>query len=143
MKDLMRADDIYMRLLKVMERDPNFSPDEIDMFKKTELIQKSIDLVKSGAQHQAVRRNSSDQMKYVESIIGKNLVVQKSLSPKSGKNKKKVETKINLSLSQSTNRNKGSKSARNLSRTPKKEKVVRPSMGYATVKKGEEDYNPF
>ena len=51
MKDLMRADDIYMRLLKVMERDPNFSPDEIDMFKKTELIQKSIDLVKSGAQH--------------------------------------------------------------------------------------------
>ena len=64
MKDLMRADDIYMRLLKVMERDPNFSPEEIDMFKKTELIQKSIDLVKSGAQHQAVRRNSSDQMKY-------------------------------------------------------------------------------
>lgn len=56
-------------------------------------------------------------MKYVESIIAKNIGVQKSLSPKS-KNKKKVETNINLSLSQSTNRKKGSKSARSQTHSP-------------------------
>lgn len=45
MKMLMKADDEYRRLLKVMERDPNFDSEEIEMFKKTELIRKSIEFV--------------------------------------------------------------------------------------------------
>ena len=45
----MKADDEYRRLLKVMERDPDFDNEEIEMFKKTELIRKSIDFVKARA----------------------------------------------------------------------------------------------
>lgn len=43
---LMKADDEYCRLLKVMKRDPSFTEEEVEMFKATELIRKSIDLVK-------------------------------------------------------------------------------------------------
>jgi len=49
MKLLMKADDEYRRLLKVLERDPDFDQEEIEMFKKTELVRKSIDLIKLNA----------------------------------------------------------------------------------------------
>ena len=45
MKREMKADDEYKRLLKVLNRDPNFCQEEIEMFQGTELIRKSIDLV--------------------------------------------------------------------------------------------------
>ncbi len=51
MKMIMKADDEYKRLLKVMERDPSFTQEEIEMFKATELVRKSIDLVKLKAKN--------------------------------------------------------------------------------------------
>lgn len=52
MVHLMKADDEYRRLLKVLERDPDFDHEEIEMFKKTELVRKSIDLCKLSAKKQ-------------------------------------------------------------------------------------------
>ena len=72
MKIIMKADDEYKRLIKVMERDPSFTQEEIEMFKATELVRKSIDLVKLKAKGQAERRQSPDEMKYVESRVKKN-----------------------------------------------------------------------
>lgn len=46
MKIMMKADDEYRRLLKVMDRDPDFDNKDIEMFKATELVRRSIDLVK-------------------------------------------------------------------------------------------------
>lgn len=46
MKMMMKADDEYRRLLKVMDRDPDFDNEDIEMFKATELVRRSIDLVK-------------------------------------------------------------------------------------------------
>jgi len=54
----MKSDDEFRRLLKVMERDPTFSHEEIEMFKQTELVRKSIDLVKKAANKQASIRHS-------------------------------------------------------------------------------------
>jgi len=42
------------------------------MFKATELVRKSIDLVKLKAKNQAERRHSPEEMKFVESKIKKN-----------------------------------------------------------------------
>jgi hypothetical protein len=45
MRQLMKADDEYTRLLKVMQRDPNFDNEDIELFKQTELVRKSIEFV--------------------------------------------------------------------------------------------------
>ena len=87
MKHEMRADDEYRRLLKVMDRDPTFTHDEIEMFKATELVRKSIDLVKKAATREASRRHSPELLKYVESRVAKNIGIQKSLSPVNSKSR--------------------------------------------------------
>ena len=77
----MKSDDEFKRLLKVMDRDPSFSHEEIEMFKATELLRKSIDLVKLNAKDQAQRRHSPEEMKYVQSKVKRNFEMQRSLSP--------------------------------------------------------------
>lgn len=85
MKLLMKADDEYRRLLKVLERDPDFDSEEIEMFKKTELVRKSIDLVKLKAKAMEQRRKSPEEM---ESRLRKNFEIQRSLSPVAGKGRR-------------------------------------------------------
>jgi hypothetical protein len=104
MKSLIKADDEYRRLLKVMERDPKFDSEEIVMFEKTELIRKSIEVVQRSASKQKEYRKSLEELKFVESRVQKNLGIQEQLSPvgsgRRGKKKpnadlymKKVEAK--------------------------------------------------
>ena len=62
MRALIKSDDEYKRLLKVMERDPNFDNEEIEMFQKTELVRKSIEVVQRSASKQAEYRKSLEEL---------------------------------------------------------------------------------
>jgi hypothetical protein len=76
MKREMKADDEYKRLLKVLNRDPNFCQEEIEMFQGTELIRKSIDLVKSRASRLKENRQSLEDLQFaVKSRVHKNLEI--------------------------------------------------------------------
>jgi len=96
---IMKADDEYKRLLKVMERDPSFCQEEIEMFKATELVRKSIDLVKLKAKGQADKRHSPEDMKYVESRVKRNFEMQESISPVAIRRTSFSPKRHNLSLS--------------------------------------------
>jgi hypothetical protein len=77
MKQEMKSDDEYRRLLKVLERDPDFDNEEIEMFKATELVRKSIDLVKLKAkQMEEKRKQSPEELELgVESKLKKNFEI--------------------------------------------------------------------
>lgn len=62
MRSLMKSDDEYRRLLKVMDRDPNFDNEEIEMFQKTELVRKSIEVVQRSASKLAEYRKSLEEL---------------------------------------------------------------------------------
>jgi hypothetical protein len=80
---MMKADEQYRRLLKILERDPKIDEEEIEMFKKTEIITKCIEQVKARAKAQEHRRKSPEE--FAESRLKKNLEIQRSLSPVGGK----------------------------------------------------------
>ena len=120
---IMKADDEYKRLLKVMERDPSFCQEEIEMFKATELVRKSIDLVKLKAKGQAEKRHSPEDMKYVESRVKRNFELQESISPVAIRRTSFSPKRHNLSLSYISQPAK---------KAPKK-----------AAPKPEEPYNPF
>jgi hypothetical protein len=92
----MKADDEYKRLLKVMERDPKFCNEEIEMYKESALVSRSIDFVKSRASKLKENRQSLDDLRFaIGSRVHKNIEIQQSFSPdhkkkpKSGKKKGK------------------------------------------------------
>ena len=96
MKRLIKADDEYKRLLKVMERDPNFCTEEIEMYQGSAIISKSIDIIRSRASKLKENRESFEDLRFsVASRVHKNLEIQQSFSPehkkkpKSGKKKGK------------------------------------------------------
>lgn len=144
MKLLMKADDEYRRLLKVLERDPDFDNEEIEMFKKTELISKCIELVKKNAKK---RGKSPDDMELIESRLKKNFEIQRSLSPvgrKSRKASKKREDEGFTRAVGASPKRGGAKFDTSMLYTPVKKQAREPPKTAAKpIKKGDDDYNPF
>jgi hypothetical protein len=73
----MKADDEFKRLLKVMDRDPNFCEEEIEMYKDSALVSRSIDLIKNRASKLKENRESLEDLRFaVRSRVHKNLEIQ-------------------------------------------------------------------
>jgi hypothetical protein len=147
MRALMKADDEYRRLLKVMDRDPNFDQEEIQMFEKTEIMRRSIEVVHRSASKQAEARRSLEELQFVPSRIHRNLEVQQSLSPGNSPRRlkqKKKKKKANKDLQIANYMKKVGKVA-SQPVTPAKRREERPQTAFGTTvkEKREEEYNPF
>ena len=59
-----------------MDRDPNFDNEDIEMFQKTELVRKSIEVVQRSASKLADYRKSLEELQFVQSRVQKNLGIQ-------------------------------------------------------------------